>query len=83
MIRFTSTQVNNFTKEQEQRFIIGYGDGQGDSYLESLAEMKDQYDEDTTNMEVIDELYDEYGGNMVNIKWISDDYKLVDIQFLD
>lgn len=74
MIRFTEEQVNNFNDEQLERFIIAYGDGQGDTYIHTLKHLSnDEY----TNIEIIDDFYDEYGGNMVKIRYIENN-KLVD-----
>lgn len=71
-ITFTEDMINNFSEAESKRFIIGYGDGQGDSYLESLYDIKFNYP-DETNIEIIDSLFKEYGGNMVKIKWFDEE----------
>jgi hypothetical protein len=73
--QFTDEQVNSLTKDELKRFIVSYGDGQGDTYLITLYDMMDGYENDDielTNMQALDELWNEHGGNMVNIAWIED-----------
>jgi hypothetical protein len=71
-VTFTEDKINTFTEAECKRFIIGYSDGQGDSYLESLYEIKFYYP-DETNIGIINNLYNEYGGNMVKIKWFDEE----------
>jgi hypothetical protein len=79
MIQFTEDQVNNFNDEQLERFIIAYGDGQGDTYIRTLKQLYNNsgYSEPDSGYEgvapyiqAIDDVYDEYGGNMVEIRYI-------------
>jgi hypothetical protein len=68
-----SENIINFTEEEfnslpSTRIIAAFGDGQGDTYLESFEEILDYYEEEATNLEVMDNLYQEYRGNMVKIK---------------
>lgn len=76
----SENQVNNFTETELSQFIISYGDGQGDTYLHTLNELIFE-EEDRIHMSIIDDLYKEYGGNMVNIAWIEDN-KLMDVKFI-
>ncbi len=84
MKKLSTKQINNFTKEELDQFIISYGDGQGDTFLKTLKELhKDySYDKPTPYITSIDNVYADYGGNMVNIAWIENN-KMLKIKFLD
>jgi len=77
----TEEQVNNFSVSELERFIISYGDGQGDTYIDTLDELCNEREEGVNPMDIIDEFYREYGGNMVNIAWIEDN-KLMNVRFI-
>lgn len=77
---FTEDEVNSFTEDEQRRLIFAYGDGQGDTYLEDLEAIKYNYNEDLTLIQVIDNLYSEYGGNMVKAGWIENN-KLMEVLF--
>jgi alkaline phosphatase len=72
------------TDEEAKRIVISYGDGQGDTYLKTLFVFHTKYrtEEEIARpyIDTIDDLYEELGGNMVNVMWIEDN-KLIDVTF--
>ena len=42
MLTFSEKDFNALDDENLERVIIAYGDGQGDTYLKSLKELKDE-----------------------------------------
>lgn len=87
--KFTKEQINNLKGDDLERFVIAYGDGQGDSYIKTLAYNEDDEDDyedrdssdPRTNMDFLMSFYDNYGGNMVNIRWIENN-KLVKVSII-
>ena len=76
---FTTKEINQLKGDDLQRFVVSYGDGQGDTYIKTL----DEFDEDEFEyMDYINDLYKELGGNMVNIRWIENN-RLVKIRITD
>lgn len=68
---FTEDEVNSFSKEDQKRLIIAYSDG-GDTYMKDLEKLHKNsgYGPNDALVKSIDDLYEEYGGNRVEIGWI-------------
>ncbi len=92
MKKFTKEQVNNFTEDEYKRLVISYGDGQGDTYIKTLYDLdygddcvyKDKYGNmrKYTQLDNLKSLFEELGGNMVNIRWIENN-RLVKVDIID
>ena len=86
MKKFTKEEINSFTEEETKRFIIAYGDGEGDTYLSTLYEENGEADINSTREDVYTDtlyyIYDDNGGaNMVKIAWI-DNNTIVEVDII-
>lgn len=77
----STEEINNFNETELGQFIVSYGDGQGDTYLETLGEMV-LGQTGQTYTEILDSVLDDISGNMMNLVWIENN-KLMDIVFTD
>ena len=67
----TNAEFNAFTTADLKRVVIANCDG-SDISLYTLYDIIDDYEPELTYSELINVMYEEYGGNLLEIKWIED-----------
>lgn len=77
-ITLTIKEINDLSATGCERLVVCYGDGQGDVYCNSLGDLKRESEEDeedeknhSSNSDVINEIYSEHGGNMVELIYLN------------
>lgn len=79
------------SQEDMNKIIFCTNDGQGDTDLDSIAELRNQYEEDEedeeiknmSNSEFIDYIYQDTNGNMTTCIYLDGSQVLTKIRFVD
>ena len=73
---FTEEEFNELTEGKLSQVIIASNDGQGDTSLDDLNEIlawyEPQHIDGKTNVELLNMMFEDLGGNMVKCAWVED-----------